>query len=226
MFFEALGIVPIYTDVTLAAEIETVPDFVTKKWKGTGGALACAMSHRTACRALLDSNEQFAVVFEDDNEIPDLSTVTRYHMIVAELKKRVNDFNLINLSPCHSLLPLKRSQLQIKTVPNAHLYKATGCCTNAYIVSRAGAEYILQMDWNTPWDDYLRKIPRAFDVHRRLFKQNSKPSSIGNKASSPEYKLIQPFTIAAAACALISILVIIICYIKRRQPSTFVYKST
>ena len=206
MFFETLGVVPVYTDVTLAAEIAAEPEFVTKEWKATRGALACAMSHRTACQTLLDSDEQCAVVFEDDNDIPDMSKVTKYHRLVAELKERASEFNYINLSPCWSRFPPVRSSLEIQSVLDIHLYKGTGLCTNAYIVSRAGAEYILQMDWNDSWDHYLKRIPNAFDVHPRLFKQNSQASSIGNNATHPEYSYR---FLAVTICATISILAIV-----------------
>ena len=217
MFFETLGVVPVYTDVTLAAEIAAEPEFVTKEWKATRGALACAMSHRTACQTLLDSDEQCAVVFEDDNDIPDMSKVTKYHRLVAELKERASEFNYINLSPCCARFPPVRSSLKIKSVLDIHLYKVTGLCTNAYIVSRAGAEYILHMKWNNQWDHYLKRIPKTFDVHPRLFKQNSQGSSIGNPASPPEYSYT---FFVATTCTTIGILAIVAIIIHLKLPAT------
>jgi len=211
MFFETLGVVPVYTDVTLPAEIAEEPEFVSQTWKATRGALACAMSHRTACQALLDSDEQCAVVFEDDNDIPDLSEVTKYHRLVAELRERAGEFNFINLSPCYAHFPPVRPTLKIQSVLDIHIYKGSGACTNAYIASRAGAEYILHMKWNDQWDNYLKKIPKAFDVHPRLFKQNSKTSSIGNTASPPEYSY--KFLAVSTTIGILAIVAIII-YLK------------
>lgn len=208
MFFEKLGVVPIYTTVTLTAEIAHLPEFVTSRWKDTKGALACAMSHRTACQALLDTDEQLAVVFEDDNDIPDSSRIATYHALLAELRHRVNDFNYVNLSPCDAQFPPRLSSLKLRTLSNIRLHNASGWCANAYIISREGARLCLEMKWKKQHDYYLKSMPKAFDVHPRLFQQNSQPSSIGHKACPPEYTYT--CFIAVIVCAVIGITAIVV----------------
>ena len=219
-FFEALGVVPIYIDVTMAAEITYIPKFA-EGWKGpmawSLASMACTMSHRTACQALLNTDEPFAAVFEDDNVTPDCFAAKRYHMILAELKTKVNDFNLINLSPCNSIFPPKRSKLNLNTVLDTHLYNCSGYCLNAYVVSRSGARCILDLKLAGSLDTYIRtpKIPRTFDVHPRLFKQNQEPSTAGNTRSPPEYSYARFITLCTAAVVpSIGMILIIIMYHK------------
>ena len=155
------------------------PDYRAKKTK-----LACSISHRNVLQTFLESDDDLCIIVEDDNEVPDEKEVRMFYYWYDWLQANSDKFNLVNLSPCLSKCPMMPSLLH----PN--LYRVSGYCMNCYCVTRAGAIELLSKTLtveNHTLDMFLPALTRSYELHPRLFEQNTEASSLSNPPSPMEY---------------------------------------
>ena len=179
-------------DKSYHKELQQKTEQELRKWYGK---IACSMSHARAMEQLLIDGDDKALIFEDDNQIPDETSVKiihkRFKDILNELEQAGN-WIFCNLSPC-----ISDSNVQKST----NLYTGTlGYCMNAYLVTPEGVKFFRQAfpltkDCHT-LDNYLpnvgKKYPsKMFDVHPRMFSQklgHSCTSELGNNVKEPIVK--------------------------------------
>ena len=212
-FFETIQMTPTYTPVmtideleqqginklrrkgiiddTYYKKLELVGDKELRKWYGK---IACSLSHMNAMRQFVQDKEDIGLIFEDDNHTPDKTNVSTIHKrleaIIHELDKS-GSWYFCNLSPCVSEV-----QKQEQVSPNLYRNKL-GFCMSAYLVTRKGAELLMQYlpltEIYHTLDNYLSKFgethpKRAFEVHPRLFRQkdnHTASSELGNVYDNP-----------------------------------------
>jgi GR25 family glycosyltransferase involved in LPS biosynthesis len=206
-FFHKLGFNPVFTPIVTITDIEKIglngmlknciidkpyyrellqktDDNELRKWYGK---IACSMSHINAMNHLLNDGGDKALIFEDDNQIPDENDVKminkRLKDILNELDQ-VKDWLFCNLSPC-----ISNSNFQKST----NLYTGVlGYCMNAYLVTRKGVNFFhqafpLSINYHT-LDNYLPYIskkyqPKALDVHPKLFYQKNGHNNINDSGN-------------------------------------------
>jgi hypothetical protein len=107
--------------------------------------MACYKSHQRLWQKLVDSNEDFAIIFEDDISIP--STLTKKDILNYIDASR--GFNILFLGHCYSSKFLKP-----KVKPG------TALCMHAYVISRNGAKLLLKegLHKNIPIDHLVKNI--------------------------------------------------------------------
>lgn len=196
-FFRILGIEPVYTPITTIDDLQRIGlDSLLqygvidinyykklrniddpKKLRVWYGKIACSMSHATAMKQLLKDGGDKALIFEDDNHIPEKNEVSIIHKrlknILVELDQ-TGEWLFCNLSPC-----ISDSDLRVSN----NLYTGTlGYCMNAYLVTPLGVQILLNTfplgEKEHTLDNYLlivgKKYPKQmFDVHPRLFSQKT-----------------------------------------------------
>lgn len=183
-----------YIEACLAEDIpeypmhENVPTtkyaFVESDYRAKKTKLACSISHRNVLRTFLESGDDLCIIVEDDNKVPDEEEVQTFYYWYDWLQDNADKFNLVNLSPCMSRRPLMPSPL------HPHLYSVSGYCMNCYCVTRAGAIELLAQTLtaeNHTLDMFVPALKRSYELHPRLFEQNTEASSLSNPPSPMEY---------------------------------------
>ena len=201
-FFQALQLPVEYIEPCLAEEIPEYPRktydlyqniqnarttkymFVAPDYRAKKTKLACSISHRNALNAFLESDDDLCIIVEDDNEIPNEREVQMFYYWYGWLQANSDKFNLVNLSPCMS----KRSLSPSLVHPD--LYRVSGYCMNCYCVTRPGAIELLTQTLTVQkhtLDMLLPSLTRSYELHPRLFQQNTESSSLSNPPSPMEY---------------------------------------
>ena len=130
------------------------------------GKVACSMSHAKVLKHFLESNSEVALIFEDDNKIPNDPFFTKKQL---ESYFQIPDWDFINLSPYYYNCLFSKTK--------NGLYKATGYATSAYLITRNGAKAFLDIMFplqpikNVALDVKIDLIPNAYEVRPRLFNQ-------------------------------------------------------
>lgn len=102
------------------------------------GKVACSLSHLTVCEQFLRDNAKFALVFEDDNEIPTPDEASAFWKSIGYLLKTPG-WDFLNLSPCLS------SACPVVMTTWPRLYAGDSFCQNAYIMNRTAAEALISI---------------------------------------------------------------------------------
>jgi glycosyl transferase family 25 len=106
-------------------------------WLGVGEC-ACTLSHFQAMRRLLEGDEPYALVLEDDVRLS-----ARLPAFLAELERTMPDFDLLRIETCE-----KRVRVRSVSPPvvGVDLVEFVGYDSGAagYVVSRRGAQRVLQ----------------------------------------------------------------------------------
>ena len=97
------------------------------------GLLCCSISHIKLLREFIENDQEYLTVFEDDIIFP-LEFDNQINRIVDNLP---DDFDIVYLGHCGITDEIRTS----KEV----FFKSTGMCTHGYIVSKRGAERVLQL---------------------------------------------------------------------------------
>ena len=178
LFFNALGLSPIYTDVVLKDSLDRhsliesehiTPDYDFNKHRGR---IACNLSHKNALLEFKKSHEPYCIIFEDDNKIPYSKNIGYILKVLKDILP-LKIWNLINLSPCWSKCLFQKTSDKSQYLK----YPLNSLCRNAYAITQEGAtQYLTQMFPLTPkqyaGDHIMRKISKGYDCRPRLFKQN------------------------------------------------------
>ncbi len=141
--------------------------------------LGCALSHQGVYRSMLEANEEYAFVFEDDIEKTEKATI--------EVLTSCRDFILTRSRPTvitlyRQRLPLARVGTVGTDIPVYHACRGAGAY--AYIINLAAAKTLLQV--NTPvrfeadmWVLFDRaKLIDTYFLGETLFYPASLPSTI------------------------------------------------
>jgi GR25 family glycosyltransferase involved in LPS biosynthesis len=216
-FFARLDIEPEYTPVVLIADLKTkgldslledgiidntyyefLQSLNEPEINKFYGKIACSLSHINACKEFLKSGDTVALIFEDDNHIPDKGEVGLIKQRINNAMKDLNNeyWVFCNLSPCIT----DKTQIHHR---RGSLYTGKlGYCMNAYLITESGASKFINilpltkefhtLDAFLP--DYGKKFPNnVFEVHPRIFEQkhgHSQQSTLGNtdfQDTIPEY---------------------------------------
>ena len=154
--------------------------------------VACALSHREALRRFVQSGESVCFVFEDDNVIGE--RVSRFHEIRRWGAKNGDDFHVINVSPCNSLVLPGRVGLQRG---NQGYERAHGEPQGAGIRSFTPVRM--------PIDDWLHSLPSEC-LHPRVFEQEDASAPLTMFTLVPfvrklEYAMSAHVVLLSVACA-------------------------
>ena len=158
--------------------------FVCKNFLCNTGMVGCNISHKKIWRQLLDSKEEYYIVFEDDVTI-DQKTIDFLKIIPSFLEKyNINYLNLYGVDPFYDLYKPKFY------IGNVGIIKPIfPIATTSYIITRKGARFLLDhlsknyyhVDWEilvlnlfTNFGYYATK-PRLVDIS-----EGYKKSTIGN----------------------------------------------
>ena len=205
-FFSRLGVKPTYVTPVDKHKIKVQElissNIVSADWTRRtplpGGSrefeVACALSHLNACKAIVESDLDFAFVFEDDN-VDGCKCVRRFTDLQLWASLNHHTFNLINVSPCNSLHTLKKGMLS-----------GTQGCTNSLLYSRKGAQYVVDniLPIRSPIDDWLHlNMPDGRCLHPRIFKQDDELSivSVLNPMLCKHEYLFNIYTVMSYGCS-------------------------
>ena len=158
-------------------------NFVEPTYRAKKTKLACSISHRNALNDLLDSEEDACIIMEDDNQFPTQAQIHNFLYWFHWLQDNTDAYNIVNLSPCMS----KRGGV---TPLHPNLYKASGYCMNCYCVTRQGALELLNQTLTAKHhtlDMFLPLVNNAYEIHPRVFVQNSELSTLANPPSPQEF---------------------------------------
>lgn len=150
------------------------------------GTIGCALSHEKVWRAFLNSDNEFAVVFEDDVEFdPD---ELRHYIQQAIAHKK--NWDIVNFELIHNGMPVKMFDRFVCYLTNV---KHSGC----YLINRYAARKFLEKFYpiKMPLDHYFT-ASWEFDVKQlgvepRIVHQRGLPSQIKGQDS----KKIRSFSI-------------------------------
>lgn len=177
-FFSKLGVEPTFVDPVVASDLDVKSlreqGTVANTWKSRVPfprlpsclrfEIACVMSHVKAAEMIVESNANWAFVFEDDNVVKP-ECIRKFHAICKWADMHYESFNIINVSPCNSMhFPSSTPRL----------YDRTQGCTNALLYSKKGAMCLLSNIYpiSAPIDDWLHlNMPESFCLHDRIFHQ-------------------------------------------------------
>lgn len=205
-FFSRLGVKPKYItpvnkykiNVEELISSNVVSDKWTRRTPLPGGSkefeVSCALSHLNACRAIVESDVDFAFVFEDDN-IEGCECVQRFADLHLWASQNHGKFNVVNVSPCNSLHMHRKGILS-----------GTQGCTNSLLYSRKGAQYVVDniLPIRSPIDDWLHlNMPDGKCLHPRIFKQDDKLSivSVLNPVLCKHEYLVNIYTVMSFGCS-------------------------
>ena len=171
------------------------------------GTIGCSLSHEKALRAFLKSDNEFALIFEDDIEFDadKLRTAVKNAISKAEL------WDVIGFELIHGGTPIKVTEDFVCYLTNV---KDAGC----YLVNRYAAKQYLQKFYpiKMPWDHYYT-APWEFDVkflgvEPRIVKQRGLPSQIKTSTKPEKFKNL-------------SVLIKNACFNIKREIVNFVYNA-
>lgn len=144
------------------------------------GKVACHMGHLSIMQRFLSTNEDYAIIFEDDIEFKD------HNMIKSKLEYIINtlpsDSDITFLSYCYE---------ECKNIDYNSIYSKANnpLCRHAYIVSRNGAKIILKETWPMNKNDGDKiyatllkdKKMNGYLVNNKFIKIEQKREQFGSK---------------------------------------------
>ena len=161
------------------------------------GALYCTLVHILIYEKILQNNDRFALVFENDVCFIGTDFLEKIKLVVEEAKQLEEGF-IISIENTTLEFPSWRIVKKGK-----YLYEAlTGRCTGAYLIDKKGAEIMLEdaitvkccnvIDW---WHNDMinRKIIRMYWAHPPLTEQGSFNGKLNSSISVRNNGLIRRF---------------------------------
>jgi glycosyl transferase family 25 len=149
------------------------------------GTIGCSLSHFNAWKTFLDSDNEFAIIFEDDVDF-DPQTLRN---IVEKLQNNTALWDVVTFEISHRGTPLTLKHLD-GTQNNLSVYLTETSHTGAYILNRKAAEKLMQKFFpiKMPVDHYMIR-PWEFGlkytgIEPRIMFQNYGDSSINLTAST------------------------------------------
>lgn len=111
-------------------------NFLCKSVLCNYGTIGCAISHKTLWKQLIDSNEDFYIIFEDDIEINN-KTFDIINKIIPFLNNKELDIDYINLNCINSGYLIHKTKFSIDNYEFSKPYLPLLC--NSYIITKKGA---------------------------------------------------------------------------------------
>ena len=127
----------------------------------TKGAIGCTLSHMKAWKTLLESNFEYAIIFEDDVGFDPIKLRSAIDQLVSN--NTLWDLNMFAISAGKVWLPIKSLQQGQKL----SIYLTRGWCAAAYMINRKAATKLLAKTWpiTTSLDFYYT---RAWEFDLKL----------------------------------------------------------
>lgn len=118
------------------------------------GTIGCSLSHFNTWKKFLESDNEFAIVFEDDVDF-DPSTLKN---IIAELQQNKNLWDVVTFEISHNGTPLTLKKLN-ESQNKLSLYLTEISHTGAYILNRKAAQKLMQKFFpiKMPVDHYMTR---------------------------------------------------------------------
>jgi len=177
-FFEQLQFSVHYTPVSLKKDLSRKllrdnniisPGYIN--YDGYG-QVACSLSHLKAMQIFLTTTHPYAIIFEDDNALPE--NVDFIKTQIDHFIFKNEEWDYINMSPCYSAICSNENESNMIPYDDA----SGGYCMNAYILNRRAATFFLKslpLTFLTPVLDNMFASRshnlRLFNIHPRLFQQ-------------------------------------------------------
>ncbi len=159
------------------------------------GKIACTLSHLKVYKMFLRSNKEQALIFEDDNVIPENPKEKRK---LIDNVISVKHWDFLNLSPCWSTCSNSPAFIAL----NINFFKVSGVCANAYLIRRPAAKWMLAHSLpssltNFAHDNLIPKVPRGYEIRPRLFSQEDATKSTGgNYVEAVECNNLHPLILS------------------------------
>ena len=153
---------------------------------------------------LQDKTASLALIFEDDNAIPAAPAATRDAIDALAKTVHTAKWSSLNLSPCFSFYGRHSPLMKVKVneKETLSLFPVSGCCANAYFVTRDGAAFMVANTLPLQRDSFALTFsrmvaskttkprpatvdhmfayePRSMEVHPRLLEQTAFLQSTG-----------------------------------------------
>lgn len=118
------------------------------------GTIGCSLSHLNTWKRFLESNNEFAVVFEDDVDF----NPTTLKNIIAELQQNKNLWDVVTFEISHNGTPLTIKKLD-SSQHKLSVYLTEISHTGAYILNRKAAQKLVQkfLPIKMPVDHYMTR---------------------------------------------------------------------
>lgn len=158
------------------------------------GTIGCSLSHIKAWKAFLESDFEFAVIFEDDAAFDPAQLV----QAIGQLIQHPAYWDIVNLESFHHGVPLTIRRLEGKN--RLVVYLSDVSHTGAYILNRHAAEKLLAyaLPIKLPVDHYFSRgweLGLKFTgLEPRLVSQQCTPSVIQESAAITDTK--SPFSLS------------------------------
>jgi glycosyl transferase, family 25 len=131
------------------------------------GEIGCTLSHKLALEKFLESNDDIALILEDDAVVPPNLAEAIAHL-PGHLPKNWGLLKIGGMGGVRGRLVCATDFGKIIETP------ATTVCSHAYVVSRCGARRLLDhiLPIRFPYDIYLRTHTSTAPQRLRLFRQS------------------------------------------------------
>ena len=167
---------------------------------GPKGSIGCALSHLNVWKRFLKTDKKYAIVFEDDIILDDL-TYNLSEVIPLYVKQTPEDFDILYLGSLGSdntpnFFTISMSMLNMsaeyKDINDYIKRPQVALATHAYVISRSGAEKLVKnLDGNIHnhidyciQNLYSKGILNNYITKPRLLYQSSTDSNISNNVSN------------------------------------------
>lgn len=163
-------------------------NFLCKSVLCNYGTIGCASSHKTLWKQLIDSNEDFYIIFEDDIEINN-KTFDIISKLIPFLNKKEFDIDYINLNCINFGYSIHKTEFKIDDYEFGKPYIPLLC--NSYIITKKGAQKLLDsinktiyhVDFEILMVIYLKKF-NYYSSNIPLVKLTMVDTTIGSKRNS------------------------------------------
>lgn len=156
-------------------------EIITNFHGNTGGKIACQVSHSQVLLHFLESENETALILEDDIKLINGIDKEKIGSFVKDVVKKDPNWSMIYLGYCYEPIKSLESKSEIITLKRPE-------CTHAYIVNKKSAKILLDNFYpmKTPIDTKIAKLIESgklisYGPKNMFFGQNEKfESTIGN----------------------------------------------
>lgn len=167
---------------------------------GPKSSIGCALSHVNVWKTFLNTDKKYAIVFEDDIILDDI-TYNLSEVIPVYVEQTPKDFDILYLGSLGSdntpnfftiSMSLLNMSAEYKNINDYVKQPKVALATHAYVISRSGAEKLLKnLDGNIHnhidyciQNLYSKGILNNYITKPRLLYQSSTDSNISNNVSN------------------------------------------
>jgi glycosyl transferase family 25 len=174
-------------------------NFVCKRLLCNYGIIGCAASHKKLWQQLINSNENFYIIFEDDIEINEKS-FDIIKKIIPFLEKKEHDIDYINLSCVNFGCTIEETEFTIDNYNFGKPYMPLQ--TGSYIITKKGAKKLLNNIINTTYHVDFEILFVKFFKNFNYYASNppiitltEDETTIGTKKNTLTLKLLELFNL-------------------------------